>query len=539
MSKFVSDEFEKVTTWKPGMSWEVAIQELYRRREIARQMGGTERVERHHQQGKLTIRERIERLVDKDTFFEAGSLMGKGKYDKNFDLVGFTPAAYVQGFAQIDGRTVAVGGNDFTISGGSPAGIEKHSNWFMQPMAYQYNIPLVQFSDGAGASAANYEEEGRMALNPGSLWWYDVQLLKRVPMVSAVVGSTAGHVAGRTIFSHFSVMVKGIGQIFPAGPPVVARALGENIQKDDLGGARMHARETGVIDNEAEDEDDCCRQIRDFLSYMPDNVWQAPGRVDLGDDPNRRLDDIMSIVPIDRKKPYNMYKVIERLADKGKYFEMRRFYGRAIITAFARMDGYVVGILASNPNFLGGALDGKASQKMARFADICTLFNIPVVVLSDVPGFMIGSESEKEGTMRYGMLALMAAQEATVPKVQISLRKNYGVGGDAMCSFDCYIALDLKLGWPSGEWGAIPVEGGVAAAYRREIESAADPEAKRRELEGKLVGVRSPFRAAEAGDCIDIIDPRDSRAIICRFIKAMQPTLKRHAEVAEKRSVRP
>jgi len=536
-----SEEFEKITTWKPGMEWDVAIEEMRLRREAVRRMGGKERVERHHNQGKLTIYERIERLADKDTFFEVGSTMGRARYDENGDIIGYLPAAFATGLAEIDGRMVTIGGEDFTISGGSPVGMHKGASMFMQPMSLQYGIPLVQLCDGAGASAASYEGSGgqgsgRMMLPAGTQWQGDVKLLNKVPVVSAVVGSCAGHVAARVMLSHFSIMVKGTGQVFPAGPPVVARALSKDIQKDDLGGTAMHTRETGVVDNEAEDEDDCFKQIRDFLSYMPDNAWEITPRKDLGDDPNRREEELLNIVPINRKRPYNMYKVIELLVDKGQYFEMRRYYGRAVITTFARMDGYTVGILANNPMFLAGAIDGKAGQKMARFIDLCNLFSIPVVILGDCPGFMIGSHSEREGTMRYGMLALMAAQEATVPKIHITMRKSYGMGGDALSSVGGP-GLNLRLGWPSGEWGAIPVEGGVAAAYRRDIASAPDPEARRRELEEKLVGVRSPFRAAEAGDVIDMIDPRDTRSIICKFVKAMQPLLKRNA--GPKRSVRP
>ena len=531
------EEFKKTITWKMDMPWEVAIEEMRQRREAVRRMGGTDRVARQHSQGKLTIRERIGRLVDKDTFFEVGTMMGKGKYDENGDMIDFTPAAFVEGLAEIGGRLVTVGGEDFTISGGSPAGIHKNANLFMQPMSLQYGIPLVQLCDGAGASAASYEERGRMFLPAGQMWWWDTQLLNKVPVISAVMGSCAGHVAARAVLSHFSVMVKGTGQIFPAGPPVVARALSEDIQKDALGGTKMHARETGVVDNEAEDEDDCFRQIRIFLSYMPNNVWEVPLRKDMADDPNRREEELLGIVPIERKKPYDMYKLIRLLVDKGYFFEMRKYYGRALITVFARMDGYAVGVLASNPLFNAGAIGGKAAQKMVRFVDLCNLFSIPVILLGDVPGFMIGSESEKEGTMRYGMVAVMAAQEATVPKVHIALRKSYGMGGDAFSSVGGMINLNLRFGWPSGEWGAIPVEGGVAAAYRREIESAPNPEAKRRELEDKLIKLRSPFRAAETGDVIDIIDPRDTRPIICKFIKAAQPYLKRN--VGPKRSVRP
>jgi acetyl-CoA carboxylase carboxyltransferase component len=532
-----NSEFDKITTWKSGMAWDVAIEEMQRRKEAVRRMGGRGRIERHHGQGKFTIRERIEKLVDDGTFFEIGTLMGKGKYDQNGDIIDFTPAAFVEGLAEIDGRMVTVGGEDFTISGGSPAGIHKDANFFMQPMSLQYGIPLVQLCDGVGASAAGYEEAGRMFLPSGMQWWWDVQLLHKVPVISAVTGSCAGHVAARAVLSHFSVMVRGTGQIFPAGPPVVSRALNEDIHKDNLGGTSMHTRETGVVDNEAEDEEDCFRQIRRFLSYLPDNVHEVPQRKNMGDDPSRREEELLGIVPIERKKPYDMYRLIRLIVDKGEFFEMRPYYGRALITAFARMDGYVVGILASNPKINAGAVDGKAAQKMARFIDLCNGFNIPLILFADVPGFMIGLESEREGTIRYGMVAVMAAQEASVPKVHIALRKSYGMGGDAFSAAGGMLGLNLRFGWPSGEWGAIPIEGGVAAAYRRDIESSPDPEARRRELEERLTKLRSPFRAAETGDVIDIIDPRDTRPIICKFIKAAQSYLQRN--VGPKRSVRP
>lgn len=533
------DEFEKIITWKPGLGWDVAIEEMRRRREAARRMGGKERIARHHGQGKLTIYERIEKLVDKDTFYEVGSLMGKGKYDEDGDMIDFTPAAFATGLAEIDGRLVTIGGEDFTLSGGSPAGLHKDCTFFMKQMSREYGIPCVQLHDGVGASAAGYEEAGRMMLPPGQQYWRpDIELLHKVPVVSAVLGSCAGHVAGRAVLSHFSIMVKGTGQIFPAGPPVVARALHEDIEKDALGGTVMHTRETGVIDNEAENEEDCFQQIREFLSYMPDSVYEVASRQDVGDDPNRREEELLGIVPMERKRPYDMYKLIRLLVDKGKFFEMRKYYGRALITVLARMDGYAVGILASNPMVNAGAIDGKGAQKMARFIDLCNCFSIPVVLLPDVPGFMIGIESERSATMRYGMAAVMAAEEASVPKVQINLRKSYGMGGDAFSSVGgTNSSFNLRFGWPSGEWGAIPIEGGVAAAYRRDIESSPDPEARRKELEDKLTGLRSPFRAAETGDVIDIIDPRDTRPIICRFIKAAQPYLKRN--VGPKRSVRP
>ena len=532
-----NDDFKKITTWKPGMDWAVAIEELHQRQEAVKQMGGKERIDRQHREGKLTIRERIETLVDKGTFFEVGTTMGRSTYDENGDIIDFTPAAFVEGLAEIDGRLVAVGGEDFTISGGSPAGIHKDEVFFMHPMARSYGIPLVQLKDGAGANAAASEGSGHTPIPDGMFWATDVPVLHEVPVVCAVVGPTAGHVAARAVFSHFSIMVKNSGQIFPSGPPVVARALSKDIHKNDLGGSKIHTRESGVIDNEAVDEEDCFDQIRKFLSYMPNNVHEVPARKDLGDDPNRREEELLNIVPINRMKPYDMYQVIRLLVDQGEFFEMRKYFGRSIITAFARMDGYVVGIIASNPKFLAGAVDGKAAQKISRFVDLCNYFSIPAVLLEDVPGLMIGLEAERQGTMRFGVNALMAVQEATVPKVQIAMRKAYGVGNDVFSGVGGPNALNLRFGWPSGEWGAIPIEGGVAAAYKRVIQSAADPDAKRKELEDKLIMMRSPFRAGEAGDVTDMINPRDTRSVICRFIKAAQPYLKRNT--GPKRSVRP
>ena len=543
------EEFEKITTWKEGMDWEVAMEELRRRKEAVKVMGGKERIERHHRDGKYTIRERIDKLVDPGTFREAGSIMAGSQYDENGDIIGMTPAPFVCGTGEIDGRLVTVGGEDFTVHGGSPAGVpSKSHDFFMKPMAFQYGVPYVMLNDGVGHSAERDEQAGRLGRPStgqiGRNWWPDVQLMHEVPVVSAILGSCAGIVAIRAMFAHFTIMTKGRGQIFPSGPPVVERAVHEVIDKESLGGWRMHVRKTGVVDNEAEDEEDCFRQIQQFLSYMPDNVHEVSARKDMGDDPNRREEELLGHVPIDRKKHYDPYKLIRLLVDKGEFFEMRKYYGRAVITAFARMDGYVVGILASNPLFNAGALDGRDAQKFERFIDLCNLFSIPLILIVDCPGYHIGSVAEQTGTVRYGATALMAAQEASVPKVHLAVRKAYGLAADTWQSAGSFggKGFGLDLGWPSGEWGAIPIEGGVAAAYRRVIASAPDPEAKRKELEDRMVGMRSPFRNAEWGGIIEMIDPRDTRPIICHFVKHMQPYLKKLAALPTglpKRSVRP
>ena len=299
----------------------------------------------------------------------------------------------------------------------------------------------------------------------------------------------------------------------------------------------MHVRSSGVVDNEAEDEDDAFRQIRAFLSYMPQNVWEMPPRVPTDDPADRREESLLSIVPRDRTRWYDMRELIGLVVDNGELFEMRRSFGRSLITAFARFDGYPVGIIANDPKVYAGAMTADSADKQTHFVDLCTTFSIPVGLFVDVPGFMIGSRSEREGVMRAGMRAVVAGARASIPSIAIQIRKSYGMAGDAAACLGGPDALKMRFGWPSGEWGSIPIEGGVAAAYRREIENADDPEARRAEIEERLLQGRSPFKVAEAFEILDIIDPRETRSIICRFIAGAQETLRRN--LGPKGPVRP
>jgi acetyl-CoA carboxylase carboxyltransferase component len=520
----------------PRRSWIEAVQEIEQRREFAAEMGGPERIARQHVQGKLTIRERIERFLDPGSFFEIGGMVGEGEYDDQRRLTGFKPGAYVMGTGTVAGRPLCVGGEDFTISGGS-GGAHKGPADFIQPFAREYRIPLVQFADGAGASAKSYEDAGRMHLPDGKMWALDVDLLASVPVVSAVMGPAAGHVAGRAVLAHFSVMVKGQGQIFASGPPVVKRALGEDVTKEELGGTDIHVRQSGVIDNEAKDEEDAFRQIREFLSFLPPNVWEAPPRGPITDGPDRREERLLSIIPKERTRAYDMRELIRLVVDDGHFFEMRPYFGGSLITAFARMHGYPVGVIANNPKVGAGALTAQAADKHTHFVDLCNAFNIPVVAFVDVPGFMIGTAAERTGLMRAGMRAVVAGVQARVPHIAIQVRKSYGMAGDAVSCLGGGGSLNLRFGWPSGEWGSIPIEGGVAAAYRRVIESAPDPEAMRLEIEQRMQANRSAFRVAEAFEILDIIDPRATRPIICRFVETAQPLLRQLA--GPKGAVRP
>ena len=525
-------------SWKPGMSWEKAVEDIEYIRGLGREMGGPERVERQHLGGRYTVRERIEKMVDAGSFIESGPMVGAAEFDEEGNLIEFSPGGYVMGLGEIDGRPVAIGGDDFTISGGSPHNVHKVPADFVQPLAVQYGIPYVQLIEGVGHSSKSDEASGHMGLPNGGMWWRNIEVLRQVPCAAGIMGAVAGWPAAHALLSHFTVMVKGQSQIFPSGPPVVRRAIGEQLDKEELGGHMMHVHESGQVDNEAEDEEDAFNQIKKFISFLPNTTNDVAPRVETGDPPDRRAEGLLNIIPTNRKRSYDPRKLIEMVVDNGDFFEMRRHWAGAIITGFARLDGYSVGIIGSDPTKMAGAMDGDAADKYEHFVDLCDAFNLPVVIFLDMPGFMLGSHAERKATMRRGVGALIASAEAKVPKVEFNVRKSYGVAADAPNSLGHPNGLNLRFGWPAGEWGGIPIEGGVAAAYRREIENAPDPDAHREMIENRLLKMRSPFRAAHKGDVVDLIDPRDTRRLACTFVKLAQPMLAKLAQ-REKRVVRP
>ncbi|MFC3678352.1 acyl-CoA carboxylase subunit beta [Ferrovibrio xuzhouensis] len=507
------------------MSWQAEVDEIARRRAWALEMGGREAVARHHERGRLTVRERIDQLCDTGSFREVGQLTGAGKYDAEGRIEQVTPAPYVMGMAQIGGHPVAVGGEDFTVRGGTSWGGARRKGGqggFVEDLAHEFRMPLVNLIDGAGGTVTSMRRRGYSVFPGVDGFERSVALLGEVPVVSAVLGTAAGGPAGRAILSHFSVMVRGSSQIFAAGPPVVKRSLGQEIDKDDLGGAGVTVDTAGTIHNSVDSEAEAFEQIRRFLSFMPRNVWHMPLRQAPGDDADRREEGLLSIVPRKRTQAYNMRRLVEMVVDRDSMFEIQPTYGKSVITALARLDGYVVGIVANNPMHLGGAMDVKSARKQIHFMELCDTFHIPLVFLVDVPGFMIGLEAEKAATLREGMRAVYVAGQLTVPTATLVVRKCYGMAGMATCNKN---GFDLKLAWPSGEWGSLPVEGGVAAAFRREIEAAADPKQRERELEDELRQLASPFRTAEAFAVEDVIDPRETRPVLIDFVRLCQDRL--------------
>ena len=518
--------------------WQPELDELALRRAQSVALGGETAVAKHHGQGRLTVRERIDGLIDDASFQEIGRLTGQGRYEDG-QLHGVTPAPYVMGLARIDGRPVAVGGEDFTVRGGvSWSGDRKKGGQggFVEDLAHQYRIPLVNLIDGAGGSVTSVQRRGHSVFPGVHGFERSVQLMGEVPVVCAVMGTAAGGPAGRAILSHWSVMVKDSSQVFAAGPPVVERSLGQKITKEELGGHKIAADVAGTIDNVAAGERECFEMIRRYLSYMPSHVWELPPVVMVGDPADRCEDALRTIVPKNRRQPYDMKRLISLVVDRESVFEIQPSFGRAVITCLARMNGKVVGIVANNPAVYGGAIDVKAARKQTHFVELCDTFHIPLVFLVDVPGFMVGRDAEAAATLREGMRSVYVGLQASVPMYTVVIRKCYGMAGMGATDKN---GLDLKIAWPSAEWGSLPIEGGVAAAFRREIAEAVDPRAREQEIEAELRAMASPFRTAEAFGVEEIIDPRETRAFLCRFIDAAQGRLQTTVGPKPRYGVRP
>lgn len=513
------------------VSWQSEVDEIRRREALARQMGGAANIERQHAAGKLTIRQRIDQLLDAGSFHETGALAGKPVYE-NERLVSLTPSNFVLGTGRIDGRRIVVGGDDFTVRGGAQDGAVGYKAGYGELMARELRLPIVRLVDGTGGggSVKMLDKLKRTYVPANPSWDTVVALLSEVPVVGACMGSVAGLGAARVVTSHFSLMVRGTSQLFVAGPPVVERGVGEVVTKEELGGSHIHTHGSGVVDNEVESEDAAFVAIRRFLSYLPQNVWEVPPRGTATDPPGRREEALLSIVPRNRRRGFDVRAILRLVLDDDSVFEIGPYHGRPVVTALARLHGYPVGIVASDPLQGGGGLDAPGSEKLVRFVDLCDTFHLPVVNFVDQPGFLIGTAAERAGTIRAGTRALAAIYQATVPWVSIILRRVFGVAGAAHGNAQ---SLNLRYAWPSGDWGSLPIEGGVMAAYRREIEAAADPDARRHEIEAQLDQLRSPFRTAEAFGIEEIIDPRETRPLLCEWVATAYERLP--AELGPKR----
>jgi acetyl-CoA carboxylase carboxyltransferase component len=508
------------------MNWKPELDELARREAFAREMGGVDKVKRQHDQGRLTVRERIDRLIDKGSFHEIGAVSGIGEYDQQGELKNVTPANCVFGRARLEGRTVVVVGDDFTVRGGSADASISAKPLMAEEMAHDLRLPIIRVIEGSGGGGSVKTIETKGAANlPGGIGgtrWYrfTTENLSRVPVVALGLGSVAGLGAARLAASHYSIMTKS-SAMFVAGPPVV-KALGQNLSKEELGGAEIQTR-AGAVDHAVETEEEAFACARRFLSYLPSSVHELPPTVPCRDNPERTDEALLNVVPRNRKQVYKMRPIVESVVDKGSFFEVAKNFGKPIIVGLARLEGRAVMVLASDSFHHGGSWTADACQKVVRWVDFAETFHLPIVYLMDCPGFMIGLDAEKAATIRHGVRAMAAVNQTTVPWCTVILRNAFGVAGVVHQPADRF---SIRYAWPSAYWGSLPLEGGIEAAYRADIDAAEDKPGKLKEIEDRLNKLRSPFRSAEKFWVEEIIDPRKTRSLLCEFARLAEPLRK-------------
>jgi acetyl-CoA carboxylase carboxyltransferase component len=504
------------------MSWDQEVDEIRRRRELAAEHGGAEAVAKHHERGRLAVRERIDALVDKDSFRETGGVTGVPETDADGNLVDFTPSNAVIGTAQIDGKLCVLSGDDFTVRGGaySPAGMQKAE--YADRLAVRRRLPVIRLLEAGGASVSGVTGvRGRSGYDFVAGATANAALVETrasVPMVAAALGPVAGFPAARLVASHFSVMTKQ-AQVLVGGPALVAKAVGEDVSKEELGGPDVHGK-SGVVDNLAEDEADVWRQIRAFLSYLPSSAWDALPLHECADPRDRREEKLNEIIPRSSRRAYKIRRLLGWVVDEGSFFELTPGYGRTQVTGFARMNGHPVGVIANDPYVYGGSMTAAGAQKLRRFVETCDTFGLPIVSFLDEPGFMIGTEAERAATIRYGVEAIFAVQQTRVPWFTVLLRKSFGVAAGVHLGPN-----GVVVAWPSAQSGALPLESGVELAYGREIAASPDPEVRRAELEAQFAEAQSIFPRAEDFGVHDLIDPRETRERVCDWLDEIQNEL--------------
>ena len=505
-------------------TWEPEIEELRRREAMAEQLGGPDKIERQHFFGKLTIRERLEHIVDKGTFHEIGKTAGVATYDDDGNLVAFTPSNFLFGTAEIDGRPAIVSGDDFTVRGGSADATIPGKRLKAEGIALEMALPHIRLVDGmgGGGSVKTIEMAGRTYIPEMKGWEVIVAHLGVAPSVSLALGSVAGIGAARVATSHYSVIIRETAQMMIAGPALVKHAALGDVSKEELGHADLHAS-NGAIDDAVDTEEEAFFRARQFLYYLPSNVWELPPRVETDDSPDRREERLISTIPRNPRGAYDMRSILTDVFDQESFFEIGRNWGQSIITGLAHLDGYPVAVFAEDPRFYGGGWTAASSRKLLRFADLASTFHLPLIHFEDCPGFVIGKTSEEEATIRFGSAALAAIGQSTVPFACVVVRKAFGVAGAANHKVGTH---SFRYAWPSGDWGSLPIEGGIEVAYKAELAASDDSDALLAEITDRLNRVRSPHRAAEFFEVEEIIDPRDTRPMLCEWVRLAYRSLR-------------
>jgi acetyl-CoA carboxylase carboxyltransferase component len=490
------------------------VEDLGRIKEQALEGPDPEATTRQHAKGKLTARERIELLLDKNSFTEVETLRRHRATGFGLDARRPYTDGVVTGWGTVDGRTVFVYAHDFRIFGGALGEAHAQKIHKVMDMALAAGAPLVSLNDGAGARI----QEGVSALaGYGGIFRRNTAASGVIPQISVMLGPCAGGAAYSPALTDFVFAVRDISQMFITGPDVVQAVTGEKVTQNELGGADVHGGVSGVAHFVYDDEETCLAEVRYLLSLLPANNRELPPAVRGADPADRAGDALLDLVPEDGNRSYDVRGVIEELVDDGDYMEVHATWATNIVCALARLDGHVVGIVANQPASMAGVLDIRASEKGARFVQFCDSFNIPLVTLVDVPGFLPGVDQEHDGIIRRGAKLLYAYCNATVPRVSVVLRKAYGGAYIVMDSRS--IGADIALAWPSNEIAVMGAEGAANVVFRREIAAAEDPEAMRRQkIEEYRTELVHPYYAAERGLVDDVIDPRETRSVLCRAV---------------------
>jgi acetyl-CoA carboxylase carboxyltransferase component len=497
---------------------EERLEQLAALRQLALHAGSDAAVARQHDRGKLTARERIEKLLDDGSFVELDMLARHRAHGFGIEQTRPLTDGVVTGWGTIDGRKVFVFAQDFTVFGGALGEVFAEKIHKVMDLAESVGAPMVGLNDGAGARI----QEGVVSLDAyGGIFFRNVKASGVIPQVSVILGPCAGGAVYSPAITDFVFMVKGTSHMFITGPDVVKTVTGEDVTQEELGGAMTHASKSGVATFVADDEDTALAQVRYLLSFLPANNLEEPPYFEPTADPERRCENIVALIPDAPNKPYDIKAVIEQVVDDGDFMEVHALWAQNIVCGFARLDGYAVGIVGNQPQVLAGTLDIDASEKAARFVRLCDAFNVPLVTFVDVPGFLPGTDQEYGGIIRHGAKLLYAYCEATVPRVQIITRKAYGGAYVVMNSKS--IGADLAFAWPSAEVAVMGPQGAVNVIFRREIETASAPEARRAELiEEYTERFANPYIAAERGYVDDVIDPRDTRRVLVRSLAMLR-----------------
>ncbi len=565
---YSADRLTGAHTWAPLLAEVHALHSLA----AARLAPGSQEpgVLRQRARGKLNCRERITLLLDADSFREVGSLAGFASYDEDGNVADFTPANHVGGWGKIDGRQAIVCADDFTSRGGHADGAIGAKSAYLDRLSIEMRSPSVRLLDGSsggGSVAAMVPQQGKVpqqakesqqgksaatsastentandahakestgaikagrprvtgaggSFLPGHLGsaMYTEQL-HTVPVVNLLLGSVVGIGAAKAVLGHFSVMVRDIAQLFVAGPPVVSHAMGYEITKEDLGGWHIHCK-NGSVDNLAETEEEAVQMTRRFLSYLPSSVYEAPSVLppNANDPPDRREDELFTLIPRKRTTTFDMRKAICLMADRDSFFEIGALWGTDQIAGFVRFNGHALGVIASDSRHVnGGALTADGCDKLKRHLDLCDLFHIPVLNLIDNPGFAVGLEHEIAGTIRKGAEWMVAFAQVRVPVFSVLMRRSFGVAGNNYAT--PLGRASVRVAWPAADVGGIPPEGGIEAAYKRQLAESADPVALRAEINARIESARGPIGPLNRFQIEEMIDPRDTRKLVCEWVE--------------------